>query len=217
MIRDKLKNSSYFENYIISQNQRIQKFTAVLNTLTDDSKITQCARYLASFYRNLISAKYSIGASKPEIKRITEEYLKTLTVCQVSDYEEMVDVLSLVYLLDFSNIDISYLLNFNVFDDGLVLTLKNFIGGNRSVDTTSLKYPDYYSPFYKYISNRMSFESFANYMNNNWYVSSKESYWYGSHLSDQNIYPGYWCWLAAAMLKAKETTYNSIYIPSEII
>ena len=75
MSREYYKDDRYFEDYIICQNKRIDKFSDALNKLRDgdESKVTQCQRYLANFYRDLLSAKYSIGASKHEVQRY---YLK---------------------------------------------------------------------------------------------------------------------------------------------
>ena len=97
MNREFYKDDRYFEDYIICQNKRIEKFTDTLNKLGegDSTKTAQCQRYLANFNRDLMSAKYSIGASRQEVQKLYMKYLEAVKNSSVADYAEMVDILSL--------------------------------------------------------------------------------------------------------------------------
>ena len=131
MSREFYKDDRYFEDYIICQNKRIDKFSDALNKLRDgdESKVTQCQRYLANFYRDLLSAKYSIGASKHEVQRYYLKYLEIVAQCGVSDYAEMIDILSLAILFDVTiDHDIKVILENTVYDvDSMICILKKIL------------------------------------------------------------------------------------------
>ena len=118
MSREFYKDDRYFEDYIICQNKRIEKFTDTLNKLGegDSTKTAQCQRYLANFYRDLLSAKYSIGASSQEVQKFYMKYLEAVKYSTVADYAEMVDILSLAILLDVSIENIECVLKNTAFD-----------------------------------------------------------------------------------------------------
>lgn len=220
MSREMFKSDSYFEDYITEQNKRIEKFKGALASFdgSDMQKIAQCERILANLYKDLLSAKYSLGASKDEIVEIFELYIDSVINCSVSDYADMVDILSLSVILDINEEKLEPIIQNAEFDDGLVLSLKSYIVGKYEVSGKRLLYSDYYSPFYFYLKGEKKEAEILSYLENNWYDASDEFAWYDSHNSSENVYVGYWCWLGAAVLKMKSAIkIEGKYIPSELM
>lgn len=205
MSRELYKDDRYFEDFIIYQNKRINKFEGTLTKLGegDASKVKQCQRILANFYKELISAKYSIGAAKQEVQQIYFQYLKALKQCSISDYAEMVDTLSLAILLDTAADAIGFVLeNTDYASDALIDVLKSKISGDKKIlEKGQLLFPEQYEMFYRYITGTMDTESFVKFMENEWYALCKDFAWFDSHKSTENTYVGYWSWLAGAVLK----------------
>jgi len=222
MSRELYKDDKYFEDFIIYQNKRIEKFRDVLKNLGDKdvSKVKQCQRYLADFYRDLMSAKYSIGASKQEVQRYYLKYSDAVAHCAVSSYAEMVDLLSLAILFDISADDMKFILEYVEYnDDDLVCVLKGKVQDYGQVEGSNhLLFPEQYDIFYKYIKDNMDTERFLSYMENEWYSSCRDFAWFDSHKSLENIYTGYWSWLAGAVLKIKSVPVtDKRYIPCELL
>ena len=174
MSRELYKDDRYFEDFIIYQNKRIEKFEDTLTKLGegDSSKVKQCQRILANFYKDLLSAKYSVGAVKQEVQRIYFQYLKALKQCSISDYAEMVDILSLAILFDTAADDIRFALeNTEYASDALVSVLKSKLSGEKpALENGQLLFPEQYEIFYQYITGSINTESFIAFMEDKWYA-----------------------------------------------
>lgn len=225
MSREKYKNDQYFDEYIKYERSRVVRFSEVLNSLknSEESKIKQCERYIASFERNIVTALYSHGESKAEIKEEFLKYLDAIEKSAVADYAEMADLLAISILLEISEDKLKSVLDNRAFDDSLIKTLKEYlVSGNVIISGNDLKYESYYKMFWEYLKadDEISTDKFINYINTEWYLSCKDLSWYDSHESKQNTYVGYWCWIAAALLKMKNENlrgYKTEYIPVELL
>lgn len=221
MSRAQFMNDQYFEEYINSQKQRIVKFSKVLESLdpTDQKKIVQCKAYLVEFNKNLLSAEYSAGRSKEQIKRTFTEYLSLLKDVPISSYADMVDALALAILYDCSESDIAAILNETKFDDALTRKMKDYIlSGAYSTCKASLEYESHYQVFDEYLNGELDLKEFLKYMENGWYNSCTDFAFFDAHKNIENVYTGYWCWLAAAVLKMNAVTeVVSSYIPVELL
>ena len=222
MSRELYKDDRYFEDFIIYQNKRIEKFEDTLTKLRegDSSRAKQCQRILANFYKDLIAAKYSIGASKQEVQRIYFQYLKEIELCSISDYAEMVDILSLAILFDTAAEDIGFVLeNSDYASDALIQVLKTRISGDKQIlENGQLFFPEQYEMFYQYITGSVDTESFVKFMENEWYALCKDFAWFDSHKSTENIYVGYWSWLSGAVLKVNTAVVSGKqYIPCALL
>lgn len=222
MSRELYKDDRYFEDFIIYQNKRIEKFEDTLTKLGegDSSKVKQCQRILANFYKDLLSAKYSVGAVKQEVQRIYFQYLKAFKQCSISDYAEMVDILSLAILFDTAADDIRFALeNTEYASDALVSVLKSKLSGEKpALENGQLLFPEQYEIFYQYITGSINTESFIAFMEDKWYALCSEFAWFDSHKSTENIYVGYWSWLAGAALKINAAVVSEKqYIPCGLL
>ena len=214
MIRDQFKPESYFEEFIFTQENRIAKFSSVLKELDihDIDKTVQCKTYLCRLHMDLISAKYSLGLEKGDISDDVKSLFSY--ICKISSYNEMINYLSLAIIFDI-NIPKS-ILDMNEYDDALVDWLKGFWDKTRAKNT-ALTFPENYKVFYDFISNKIKKDDFKQYMDEEWYESCKEFAFFNSHELDSKTYSGYWCWIAAAIIKIKSIDVKGKYIPSDLI
>lgn len=215
MIRDTRKNDIYFEKYIAYQNDRIKKFTNALKNMPDKAGVKRCSRMLSDFIRDLFSAKYSIGASKDELKGIFKQYLSVVNECKIQEYSEYINAVAIAILLDVDLADVRKIAGKEIEMDDLLNKLFNFPSGKDKI----LKYPDYYQIFLDYLTDKIGNDEFNDYIKEKWYMSSADFAWYDSHKDNNDIYVGYWCWLAAACLKLKRivNSKKNIYIPYDLI
>lgn len=97
--------------------------------------------------------------------------------------------------------------------------LRGFLKNGEILNTESkLLYADYYIVFYQYATGQTDFTEFSAYMNNRWYDSNEAMYWYDSHKKKEDVYTGYWCWLAAALMKIRKATCKDVsYVPVDLI
>ncbi|MEY8356764.1 PoNe immunity protein domain-containing protein [Lachnospiraceae bacterium 54-53] len=227
MSRDSLKSKEYFDNYISYEDHRITKFTDVLNKLPaeESEKIRQCKQYLSTFYKNKLSAMYSAGYDKSSIKSIAEQYLTYSEQSGIGAYSDMVDALSLAIVFDFSPDMLKHTLENPMFDDALVLFLKGMIK-NKPVYSGEVKliYPEQYELFLEILSDSdlsAAEEKVVRFIEHQWYPLNKDMAWFDSHKNPNDVYSGYWCWLAAAIIKIKKMDKGKFvsckYIPLDLL
>lgn len=226
MSREHYKSDQYFTEYIAEEEKRAEKFRGMMPALKAEEQRVQCARYLAAFEKNILTAKYSRGASKAEIALSFGKYLEALEKCGISAYAEMADVLSLAILLGCPREDMKKTLANPEFDDALILALKRYIiAGVVEVPGASekgLRFEDEYRAFLSYLvsEGEDAARKFVAYIEEKWYPSCSNMSWYDGHKSRENIYAGYWCWPAAALLKMKgdgAAAAGTVYIPEGLI
>lgn len=219
MLRDNLKDAGYFEEYIANQRKRIEKFTATEKSLPvdNDEKRKQCSRYLANFYRDLLSAMYSAGAEKNELAEVFRNYLGCLKKCGIGAYADMVDVLALAILFQEKYETIADLI-VPEYKDALLCFLEEYMKGVPEDSDGTLLFEDYFRQFYRYAVGENGFEEFLAYMEDEWYNASSDMSWYDAHKSKQKVYVGYWSWLAAALIKINgDMVDDKAYIPTALI
>ncbi|MCC8051410.1 MAG: DUF1910 domain-containing protein [Clostridiales bacterium] len=220
MHRDTIKDAKYFDDYIDCQKKRIEKFAAVSEALdsSETKKVAQCNRYLANYYKDMISAEYSAGEPKDSIKKTYDDYISCVKACGVCDYAEFIDMLSLAVLFQVDYETVKELVRVE-WSDSLTEILCEYLGKERDQATESkLLYTDYYTPFYQYATGKSDLVDFSTYISNEWYDSNKDMYWYDSHKKKEDVYAGYWCWLAAALMKIRNAPSEIVkYVPLELI
>lgn len=227
MIRDKIKSEKYFDEFIDYENSRIKKFSDVLKSIdkSDSEKINQCQLYLSGFYKNKLAAMYSAGYEKDEIKNVFDLYVKSIPNNKVDSYADMIDLISLSILLDYSEEITIKIINDNKYDDSLINVLSNYIKSNNiDINGKELNFPEEYGVYIDILSNsdeESSISSLQEFLNNEWYALNKDMSWYDSHNNRNNTYFGYWCWISAAVIKMKGLTVDCLteckYLPIDLI
>ena len=218
MIRAQYKNNEYFEKYILVQEDRIGKFSEKMSSLnkSETSKISQCKKVLSRLYRDLISAKYSLGLSKEELENDVKAFLRYTE--KPDSYNEMIDILSMMIIFGEDAKSYKGIVSNKEYDDALVVKLKKKLGISLNEDLDNLKFPNRYSIFDNYLDEKINAVQFISYLDEKWYDTCSDDYFYDSHNKGTNTYVGYWCWLAAAILKIKTSSVvKGKYIPFELI
>lgn len=220
MLRDNNKNKEYFDSFILETSARSHKFINTLHMLpkADFDKIKQCELYISNFERDILYAMYSRGDSKNDLVTQFKVYLSHIIVNGCSGYYEYLTLLSLVILFDIKESGISNILEDVRFDDSLVQIFKNYIKNNKIVISDfRLKY-DNYKKFLGYLTDKVDFPDFCDFIENTWYSTCSDLYWYNNLKSKQNTYTGYWCWIGAAVLKMKKIkTCELKFIPKDLL
>ena len=206
--RDSRKDYTYFERYIGDQEKRIARFEDIRAKLSAEDKIKECNGMLSNLQRNMFLAKFSAGYSKAELLSSFNAYIDQLLLVQDASYDEVVNAIAINIVLDAGReTDLCNLASNNE-KDILIDALLGLSGGDEQ-----LLYKSNYEIFYQFLTETISEEDFMRYIINEWYSSCKELYWYDSLNSDSDTYVGYWCWIAAAILKIRNKTVDNEYIP----
>lgn len=202
---DKYKSPDYFQKYIDEQIVRINKFKRVLEGCGESEKPKIC-RFLCDRYKDLISAQFSNNEELSKIERSFEEYAEYMYIAGFSCYSEYIDFLSLQIILDIEDLMVD---TPQQYVDDLSNILTAHLNGLDCELTGNLYEKRYYSFFVDYYEGKHSFSDLMDYVNKKWYPSSLGFYWYDSHLKDYEVYTGYWCFIASAVVRIKGD-YNKI-------
>lgn len=218
-MRDILKSEVYYKKYIDGEVARFQKFRKLYDEVVNEpKKQMRVAGYLANYCWNVLTAEYSLGCDKQEMMSSFKEYLSWASISRISNYAEYVDMLSLSILFDIPYEDIKGILDQQQFGDALTECLIDYLRTGFYVikQSVDLQFSKAYDAFTDFLAEK-NVEEFNDFMNNKWYDLNQDAYWYDSHKSKENIYAGYWCWLAAAVLKMVGMTSEGKYIPRDLI
>ena len=153
-------------------------------------------------YQKIINLLYSCGE---ELETIEEYYRKLLFYYgkmwdRKYGYIELIKVLSLAVLFEVDKADSSWIDNGTEFEFPKVYDcLEEIINAKKSLACGLLK----------------------EYLQEKWYDIHKECAWYNSHLSNKNIYCGYWSFEAGAIakiLKLDDSNLRDIqYYPYDLV
>lgn len=196
---DEHRSPEYFQNYIETQRSRIEKFKQILVGCAESEK-AKLYRNISGRLKDLISAQFSNNDELSAIKNSFEEYAECLNQVGFSSYSEYIDFLSLQLILGIEDVSIDAP---SEFDDDLIKILKASIAKEQPTLTDTLNYPEYYGVFKEYYLGNIGFNELMDYIDNKWYWSSKEFYWFQSHMREDDIYVGYWCYIASAVIRIK--------------
>lgn len=196
---DKYKTPDYFQKYISSQTIRIEKFKQVLIGCGESEK-SKIYRILSDRYKDLISAQFSCNEDIIKIKASFVEYAECVYAAGYSCYSEYIDFLSLQIILGIKDVSIEAP---KEYDDDLSRILNAYIHDSNYELTGYLYETRYYSVFADYCKGSLTFAELMDYVTNKWYLSSLGFYWFDSHLKDFDVYTGYWCYIASAVIRIK--------------
>ena len=207
--RDTRKDYTYFEKYISDQEKRITRFENIRTKLSAEDKIKECDGILSNLQRNMFLAKFSAGYLIGDLISSFNTYIDQLILAKDVSYDELINAIAINIVLDAGrNKDLSVLASNNE-NDVLTKALLGMPGEERQ-----LIYESNYESFYQFLTDSISETEFIRYITEDWYDSCEDLYWYDSLKSDNDTYVGYWCWIAAAVLKLKNKSTENVYIPS---
>ena len=211
-MRDKLKDEKYFKAYISKETKSIDFF--LKNTegkeLPEAGKRTLYIT-LDKHLRNQFFGSYSLGEN---IEVLTKTYNNSIskfikTYNKDSFYVQMIWMLSIGIMLEIEDNDFNSLVQLVDNDnpnDYLVDFLISSRNNTRSIKHTNFKFDTPYKSLEEVISlakidKQKSVERLKLYLDKEWYKGHSDTGWYDSHKSEHNIYSGYWCWEAGALVK----------------
>lgn len=210
-MRDSIKSKEYFLNIIEDNSERITKYSEKLEKISsrglDDAGVQVGYIILDSLYKNQFIAMYSVGKSID--KEIKDTYFKWIEKAEIVSNDEYsyVDLLwlvSIAILLDLKE-EVGERLKNMVkklkMDDGFIQYL--FSPSKDNLDKLSFFMPKPYSEWGKIItaSDDEKIILIKKYLTSKWYKSHYFMGWYNSHLSDEDIYSGYWSLESGAVVK----------------
>ena len=230
MIRDKLKQKEYFDEYIKKETERLEKRIKKLNSgsvLEERLQLLNGLIFESGLF--ILIAKYSRGDSIQELvqeyKKVAELWTKSCCLEDVEvTYEENLWFVSMGVLLGVEELDVirkkiqelninDWLLNFLLIDSKEQV---NQIEGELLVPEK-----------YQNVKDAMSIPDktlLIHYLEKEWYANCKDYGWYDSHKQRrhrENLYFGYWCFEAGAVVKLlnwdDSDIANQQYYPYELV
>lgn len=213
-MRDTIKNSSYFKGYLEYEYARIEKFEKAVNKVIaergiSDRGVQSGLRSIEGFYFNSLIALYSSGAPLERIKELFPKVLHSMKPVWNSDrgYVEMVWMISIGIMLDIQEEEMRELEKM-VEEDGIKDYLIDFLLSNYNKvwtgSTQNFKFEIPYKSLDSVINASNKEESLThlkNYLFNEWYHGHKDTGWYDTHKSNEDIYSGYWSFESGAIAK----------------
>lgn len=232
-MRDKLKDKDYFNAFIEKEKRNIAMFeNAVKKAVIENGESDRGTRngytILIDEYQKIINLLYSCG----EELEVIEEYYKKLLFYygrmwdRKYGYMELIKVLSLAVLFEVDKAEIETLeekLLTENFNDYLVNVLIKKIDSSWTNNGTEFEFPKTYDCLEEIINNKESLDCglLKEYLQEKWYDIHKECAWYNSHLSNKNIYCGYWSFEAGAIAKILKLDDSSLrdaqYYPYDLV
>ena len=212
-MRDKVKDSAYFEKYIQKRSASILKFEGLLEQVIIQKGETfegvkSGYGTLEMFYLDKIKASYSSNSDVAEIKKVYPRFLecaiKSWTIN--SGYEILLNVVSLAVLLNIDKSQFEEAIKF--FDkknisDIIIDFLIHKIDSEWVIHNNEVLYPLRYELLGEIIKldDKIKQQNLLKRYLADWYHKHSDAAWYNSHKSNQNTYNGYLCFEAGAIAK----------------
>ena len=211
-MRDFQKDKIYFSNFIKETNQRVIKFEKLLAELQksnpeDDGLEMRGSIILAGIYREKFIALYSSGEEiNNEMKEVYFKWLEKAEIVSNDEYSyvDLLWLVSIAILLDLQE-ELSERLGAMAeklkMNDGFIEYLLNPSAENLKNLSFFMAKP--YSEWGKIVTapDHKKITLIKKYLTSKWYRSHDEEGWYDSHLSNEDIYSGYWSFESGAMVK----------------
>jgi len=213
-MRDKIKDSMYFEKYIIKRNSSISKLENILpQVISEKGEGYEGVRSgygsLEMYYLHKIKALYSNGSEILEVKELYPRFLE----CFIRNWTvndgigALIDVVSLGILLNIDKVQIEKLIEFmkqEDINDIIIDFLVSKMDSGWKIRDNDVRYPLAYELLGTIImegNKDKQLELLKQYLDQ-WYHNSDDTAWHDSHKSKHNTYNGYWSFEAAALAKA---------------
>ncbi len=257
MVRDTIKDKSYFDDFILKKNELINKnINKYKNDLIKKDRIQSVINFTIGLYKNMLIAKYSRGDDmfsgsiandynrtvdliydnweENQGKFIYSEGKETIILNQytLSMYLSTTEFLSLGILINEDNEKLKKLMDIIIKDnvkDSLLNFLMQYLDNNIP-DVTKESYKKFFhinerlgrlKTIIKETDKNTAEKELKYFLENEWYASFKGTPLYDLHNNRHNIYAGYWCFVAAAIVKIKGLDDSSFrdnkYYPKDML
>ncbi len=203
-MRDKIKGKTYFQNYILEEEEGINYYRNRLEEGTiKEERIEPVKKEIYRLKCNILVAKYSVGESIDTLKKMYIELLREASNFWNQDtYDFNANFIGLAVLFNCEELipnEIKEFLTEKSETDWVFAALSEEKGELPSNDVPLL-FQSEFEGLKIAIANKDT-GAVAKYIKKDWYELHKDCGWYNSHKSKQNVYKGYWCFEVAALVK----------------
>ena len=197
-MRDTRKDSEYFGRYISYESSRIQKWKAKLNGEIELPKKKKIALFLMNSQMNDLIASFSYGKAADSLAEKLCELVSTTGLVDILPYEVQLRLLSFSIMLN--RVDISAKIDSRklCLHDKLINSLWTYISSGTVCWKGELLFTSFNRLDDVFLEKNE--KAMLNYLDG-WYANNASSSWYNSHMSDSEIYNGYWSFESAAISK----------------
>jgi len=205
-MRDKRKDSGYFEVFLKHQNSRIDKYSNKLAETNDQDKQQRILTSLVKYYVDVIKADFSAGADKKKLSALLTKACRTAAEYKKNVSETLLVLISFAIMLNQKEA-VKELIKNNESMISANRLLSYFAGAVTRNDgkwDCSIKLPPEYAwldPVFETEDPGIQTEKLQNYLNYYWYPNHAEYAWYDSDSKDTNTYCGYWSFESAALVE----------------
>ena len=209
MVRDLLKDNNYFNEYIVEEEKRINKFEIKLrNNEVREDRVLNVKKKIYDLKFQILIANFSMG--KP-VESLIDDYSLIVEDMKIlwdsARYEDMLWMLSIGIMLEIDDDSFNVLVNL-VEKSNLNDFLYNFIIHSRKEDVkyhdSSLLIEVPFNSLIKVIKAEEEGEAIdfmKEYLLEKWYVGHKDMGWYECHKHPEKLYFGYWSFESGAIAK----------------
>lgn len=202
-MRDTRKTEAYFEDYIAYEQERIRKKTEKLTQCDDEAKAQRISSSLFLYQINLLIASFSKGEDETALTMLFQNCCCTAQKMTTLTYEDALRMVSFSVMLkcptEFSKVAEQFS---EVFEkDRLLKGLRSFAVSGTAVWEGEYRFPSVYVGIENVLAAQEKQEkekALLSYLSG-WYGRNKESAWYGTLNSANDVYYGYWSFESAAM------------------
>ena len=220
-MRDTRKPESYFTAYIAYEQSCVQKRNEKLLQCNDPAKEQRICENLFYNQMNLLVASFSKGAEKAELTALFESCCLTAQKISALTYENALRLVSFAIMLGCTDKFCAVAERFSeIFgQDRLLKGFCSFAVSGKAMWSGEYCFPEIYGSMEDVLQAKEKTEkekAVQNYLNG-WYERNKESAWYETLNSANDVYYGYWSFESAAMAVIyeldQEILARNVYFP----
>ncbi|KZE38938.1 hypothetical protein AV656_08545 [Bhargavaea cecembensis] len=212
MIRDPLKDETYFDQYIKDENKSIEEFKELIDQVISERGINDKGsrngfRAINYFHFNKLNAMYSAGYDLEDIRDFVPEVICSMENAWKGHYLDMLWLLSIGIMLEFDDTQFNRLEQL-IRKRGMRDVLLDFLLSSRSPAPQESDSPLLQEvPYRKLIDlihlddTQQQTQILKEYLELHWYDGHQDTGWHDSHTHQDAIYSGYWSYESGAVAK----------------
>lgn len=215
MVRDYLRDETYFKKYLESENDSIDEFKDLLKVVIaergiEDEGVQNGFISLNTYHFNKLNAMYSGGEPLENIRDFIPEVIDSMeNAWNGGHYVQMLWLLSIGIMLEIDDSDfvrLEKLIKTYELEDALIdfLLSSRGLASNESNSPSPLLHEDPYQNLFNLIhldDQKQQIQKLKEYLEIHWYDGHEDTGWHDSHNHWDAIYTGYWSYESGAVAK----------------
>lgn len=204
-MRDKRKSAEYFSTYIRYEKDRIEKRLDKLRDCTDAAKTVRISENLFRSQLNLLISSFSAGADRDELNEIYGAMCKTAENVHTLTYWEALVLGTFAVMMDSADAVKPVLDKFEqIFvSDKLLNGLASFLQNGKAEWVGTYQFAEPYAKLDAVLAAPTAAraeQALKEYLYL-WYSQCADYAWYNTVNNTNDVYYGYWCFEAAALVR----------------